>query len=111
MSRKIGNDLERRTIQRYADLGHPCDRVTDTGRYSKRTDLFGCVDLVAVVDGQPEFIQVTVRHKASERRHKIRAADLRMNVRLCLWEKVKGRWVMESEQVMSDASITHGKRV
>lgn len=99
MSVRIGDELERRTVEHLTSLGYQAERVSRRGRYGTR-DLFGCVDLVAVSEnGNLMLAQVTTQSGASHRRRKIRDAKIGCPVRMFIWRKVGGRWTFLSEEV------------
>jgi hypothetical protein len=74
-------------------------------RANVRSDLFGCIDIVALEeDGTTVFVQTTTGDHFAERRKKIEANDAlpRMTAKgrvvLHGWRKnAKGRWVLREE--------------
>jgi Holliday junction resolvase len=99
MSVALGNMLERRTVDWLRDLGYHAERVSRRGRFGT-SDLFGCVDIVALNDEGISLIQVTTKEGASARRKKIRDANLPYPVRLIAWRKANNRWNFLSEVIM-----------
>jgi hypothetical protein len=65
----------------------------------RKHDLFGCIDLLAIGNGETVAVQVTSKDNLSSRRHKIEEADaypemLRSGWRIVLhgWYKDSNRW-------------------
>lgn len=96
---RIGDALERRTVELLIELGYRAERVSRRGRFGT-SDLFGVADLVSVhPEHGVELHQVTTASGASHRRRKIRDAALGWPVRLWKWAKVGARWSYTSETV------------
>jgi Holliday junction resolvase-like predicted endonuclease len=96
---RVGDALEVRTVAWLRGLGYTAERVSRRGRYGT-SDLFGCIDVIALNDEGPMFIQVTTKSGASHRRRKIRDANLPVPVRLFAWFKdTRHRWAFVSEEI------------
>jgi hypothetical protein len=89
------------------EQGYQVALVEHYNAFTKRKhDLFGCIDLLAIGNGETVAVQVTSKDNLSSRRHKIEEADaypemLRSGWRIVLhgWYKDGNRWKMKEVEL------------
>jgi hypothetical protein len=89
------------------EQGYIVATVEHYNSFTKRKhDLFGCIDLLAIGNGETVAIQVTSKGHLSERRHKVEEAEaypemLRSGWRIVLhgWYKEKNRWQLKEVEL------------
>lgn len=92
--------LSARSVAHYRELGYLVATVEHYNSFTKRKhDLFGCIDLLCIGNGETIAIQVTSKANLSARKRKIEEAEaypemLRSGWRIVLhgWYKDKNRW-------------------
>lgn len=78
--------LTQRTVKMMRDQGYMVATVEYFNAYTKRKyDLFGCIDLLAIGNGETIAIQVTSKSNMSARIKKIEASD-------ALPEMLRSKW-------------------
>ena len=94
------------------DLGYRVEVVEKWNAFTRtKKDLFGCIDLVAIGNGETLAIQVTSRSNMSARRAKILAAEafpdmMRSGWQVWLhgWAKNRSnRWEIKAELLSEDS--------
>lgn len=89
------------------DLGYLVATVEHYNSFTKRKhDLWGCIDLLCIGNGETVAVQVTSKSNLSARRHKIEEAEaypemLRSGWRIVLhgWYKEKNRWQLKEVEL------------
>ena len=89
------------------ERGYMVATVEHYNSFTKRKhDLWGCIDLLAIGNGETVAVQVTSKPHLSTRRHKIEEAEaypemLRSNWRIVLhgWFKEKNRWQLKEVEL------------
>lgn len=96
--------LTQRTIKMMRDQGYTVATVEYFNYYTKRKkDLFGCIDLLCIGNGETIAIQVTSKSNMSARIKKIEASDalpemLRSKWRILVhgwWKGTNGRYQLK----------------
>jgi hypothetical protein len=90
-----------------SEQGYIVATVEHYNAFTKRKhDLFGCIDLLAIGNGETVAVQVTSKSNLSARRHKIEEAEaypemLRSGWRVILhgWYKENNRWKLKEEEL------------
>lgn len=85
------------------ERGYTVATVEHYNYFTKRKhDLYGCIDLLAIGNGETVAVQVTSKSNTSARRHKIEEAEaypemLRSGWRVIVhgWFKEKNRWQLK----------------
>lgn len=78
--------LTQRTVKMMRDQGYTVDVVESYNAYTRRKkDLFGCIDIIAIGNGETVAIQVTSKSNMSARIKKIEASD-------ALPEMLRSKW-------------------
>lgn len=99
--------LNARSAAHLRDLGYLVATVEHYNAFTKRKhDLFGCIDLLAIGNGETVAVQVTSKGHLSERKHKIEDAEaypemLRSGWRIVLhgWFKENNRWKLKEVEL------------
>ena len=99
--------LTARSTAHLRDLGYMVATVEHYNSFTKRKhDLFGCIDLLAIGNGETVAGQVTSKPHLSNRRHKIEEAEaypemIRSGWRIVLhgWFKEKNRWQLKEVEL------------
>lgn len=89
------------------EQGYQVALVETYNAFTKRKhDLFGCIDLLAIGNGETVAVQVTSKDNLSSRRHKIEDAEaypemLRSGWRIVLhgWYKDGNRWQVKEVEL------------
>lgn len=89
------------------ERGYIVATVEHYNAFTKRKhDLFGCIDLLAIGNGETVAVQVTSKGHLSERRHKIEEAEaypemLRSGWKVVLhgWYKKANRWQLKEVEL------------
>jgi hypothetical protein len=89
------------------ERGYIVATVEHYNAFTKRKhDLFGCIDLLAIGNGETVAIQVTSKGHLSERRHKVEEAEaypemIRSGWKVVLhgWYKEKNRWQLKEVEL------------
>lgn len=89
------------------ERGYIVATVEHYNAFTKRKhDLFGCIDLLAIGNGETVAVQVTSKPHLSERRHKIEEAEaypemLRSGWKVVLhgWFKEQNRWQLKEVEL------------
>lgn len=89
------------------ERGYIVATVEHYNAFTKRKhDLFGCIDLLAIGNGETVAVQVTSKPHLSERRHKIEEAEaypemLRSGWKVVLhgWYKEQNRWQLKEVEL------------
>lgn len=89
------------------EQGYIVATVEHYNAFTKRKhDLFGCIDLLCIGNGETVAVQVTSKGHLSERRHKVEEAEaypemLRSGWRIVLhgWFKDKNRWQLKEVEL------------
>lgn len=96
--------LTQRTVKMMRDQGYTVDVVESYNAYTRRKkDLFGCIDLLCIGNGETIAIQVTSKSNMSARIKKIEASDalpemLRSKWRILVhgwWKGTNGRYQLK----------------
>lgn len=99
--------LTARSTAHLRDLGYMVATVEHYNSFTKRKhDLWGCIDLLAIGNGETVAVQVTSKSNLAARRHKIEEAEaypemLRSHWRVVLhgWFKEKNRWQLKEVEL------------
>ena len=99
--------LTARSTAHLRDLGYLVATVEHYNAFTKRKhDLFGCIDLLAIGNGETVAVQVTSKGHLSDRKHKIEEAEaypemLRSGWRIVLhgWFKENNRWKLKEVEL------------
>ncbi|NBS70382.1 hypothetical protein EBT31_15940 [bacterium] len=99
--------LTARSTAHLRDLGYMVATVEHYNSFTKRKhDLWGCIDLLAIGNGETVAVQVTSKSNLSARRHKIEEAEaypemIRSGWRIVLhgWWKEKNRWQLKEVEL------------
>ena len=89
------------------ERGYMVATVEHYNSFTKRKhDLFGCIDLLAIGNGETVAVQVTSKPHLANRRHKIEEAEaypemIRSGWRIVLhgWFKEKNRWQLKEVEL------------
>ena len=100
-------NLTARSMALLRERGYTVATVEHYNAFTKRKhDLFGCIDLLAIGNGETVAVQVTSKDNLSSRRHKIEEADaypemLRSGWRIVLhgWYKDGNRWQLKEVEL------------
>ena len=100
-------NLTARSKVHLSELGYLVALVEHYNAFTKRKhDLWGCIDLLAIGNGETIAVQVTSRSNLSARRHKIEDAEaypemLRSGWRIVLhgWYKENNRWHLKEVEL------------
>lgn len=95
--------LSQRSQLRWKDQGYLVANVEKWNAFTKtRHDLFGCIDILAIGNGETVAIQTTSKANMNSRIKKIEDSDalpimLASNWRICVegWYKIKNRWTVK----------------
>lgn len=101
------SSLTARSTVHLRDLGYLVATVEHYNSFTKRKhDLWGCIDLLCIGNGETVAVQVTSKSNLSARRHKIEEAEaypemLRSGWRIVLhgWFKEKNRWQLKEVEL------------
>lgn len=99
--------LTARSTAHLRDLGYIVATVEHYNSFTKRKhDLFGCIDLLAIGNGETVAVQVTSKPHLANRRHKIEEAEaypemIRSGWKIVLhgWFKEKNRWQLKEVEL------------
>ena len=99
--------LTARSTAHLRDLGYMVATVEHYNSFTKRKhDLFGCIDLLAIGNGETVAVQVTSKPHLANRRHKIEEAEaypemIRSGWKIVLhgWWKEKNRWQLKEVEL------------
>ena len=99
--------LTARSTAHLRDLGYMVATVEHYNSFTKRKhDLWGCIDLLCIGNGETVAVQVTSKPHLSNRRHKIEDAEaypemIRSGWRIVLhgWFKEKNRWQLKEVEL------------
>jgi hypothetical protein len=99
--------LTARSTAHLRDLGYMVATVEHYNSFTKRKhDLWGCIDLLCIGNGETVAVQVTSKPHLSNRRHKIEEAEaypemIRSGWRIVLhgWFKEKNRWQLKEVEL------------
>lgn len=99
--------LTARSTAHLRDLGYLVATVEHYNSFTKRKhDLFGCIDLLAIGNGETVAVQVTSKSNLAAKRHKIEEAEaypemLRSGWRIVLhgWFKENNRWKLKEVEL------------
>ena len=99
--------LTARSTAHLRDLGYMVATVEHYNSFTKRKhDLFGCIDLLAIGNGETVAVQVTSKPHLANRRHKIEEAEaypemIRSGWKIVLhgWFKEKNRWQLKEVEL------------
>lgn len=99
--------LTARSTAHLRDLGYMVATVEHYNSFTKRKhDLWGCIDLLAIGNGETVAVQVTSKSNLAARRHKIEEAEaypemIRSGWRIVLhgWWKEKNRWQLKEVEL------------
>lgn len=99
--------LTARSTAHLRDLGYLVATVEHYNSFTRRKhDLFGCIDLLAIGNGETVAVQVTSKSNLAARRHKIEEAEaypemLRSGWRIVLhgWFKENNRWKLKEVEL------------
>ena len=100
-------NLTARSMALLRERGYTVATVEHYNAFTKRKhDLFGCIDLLAIGNGETVAVQVTSKDNLSSRRHKIEDAEaypemLRSGWRIVLhgWYKDGNRWQVKEVEL------------
>ncbi len=89
------------------ERGYMVATVEHYNSFTKRKhDLWGCIDLLAIGNGETVAVQVTSKSNLSTRRHKVEEAEaypemIRSGWRIVLhgWWKEKNRWQLKEVEL------------
>ena len=101
------SSLTARSTVHLRDLGYLVATVEHYNSFTKRKhDLWGCIDLLCIGNGETVAVRVTSKSNLSARRHKIEEAEaypemLRSGWRIVLhgWYKEKNRWQLKEVEL------------
>ena len=99
--------LTARSTAHLRDLGYMVATVEHYNSFTKRKhDLWGCIDLLCIGNGETVAVQVTSKPHLSNRRHKIEEAEaypemIRSGWKIVLhgWYKEKNRWQLKEVEL------------
>ena len=99
--------LTARSTAHLRDLGYMVATVEHYNSFTRRKhDLWGCIDLLCIGNGETVAVQVTSKTNLSARRHKIEEAEaypemIRSGWRIVLhgWFKEKNRWQLKEVEL------------
>ena len=99
--------LTARSTAHLRDLGYMVATVEHYNSFTKRKhDLWGCIDLLCIGNGETVAVQVTSKPHLSNRRHKIEEAEaypemIRSGWKIVLhgWFKEKNRWQLKEVEL------------
>ena len=99
--------LTARSTAHLRDLGYMVATVEHYNSFTRRKhDLWGCIDLLAIGNGETVAVQVTSKSNLSARKHKIEEAEaypemIRSGWRIVLhvWWKEKNRWQLKEVEL------------
>lgn len=99
--------LNARSAAHLRDLGYMVATVEHYNSFTKRKhDLWGCIDLLAIGNGETVAVQVTSKSNLAARIHKIEEAEaypemLRSGWRIVLhgWWKENNRWQLKEVEL------------
>jgi len=81
------------------ERGYIVATVEHYNAFTKRKhDLFGCIDLLAIGNGETVAVQVTSKGHLSERRHKIEEAEAYPEMLRSGWKVVLHGWYKEANR-------------
>lgn len=81
------------------EQGYIVATVEHYNAFTKRKhDLFGCIDLLAIGNGETVAVQVTSKPHLSERRHKIEEAEAYPEMLRSGWKVVLHGWFKEGNR-------------
>jgi len=100
-------NLTARSKVHLSDLGYLVALVEHYNAFTRRKhDLWGCIDLLAIGNGETIAVQVTSKSNLSARKHKIEDAEaypemLRSGWRIVLhgWYKENNRWKLKEVEL------------
>ncbi len=101
------SSLTARSSAHLRDLGYMVATVEHYNSFTRRKhDLFGCIDLLCIGNGETVAVQVTSKSNLSARKHKIEEAEaypemLRSGWRIVLhgWWKENNRWQLKEVEL------------
>lgn len=99
--------LTARSTAHLRDLGYMVATVEHYNSFTRRKhDLWGCIDLLCIGNGETVAVQVTSKPHLSNRRHKIEEAEaypemIRSGWKIVLhgWFKEKNRWQLKEVEL------------
>jgi hypothetical protein len=99
--------LTARSTALLRERGYQVATVEHYNAFTKRKhDLFGCIDLLAIGNGETVAVQVTSKSNLAARRHKVEEAEaypemLRSGWRVILhgWFKENNRWQLKEVEL------------
>ncbi len=99
--------LTARSTALLRERGYQVATVEHYNAFTKRKhDLFGCIDLLAIGNGETVAVQVTSKSNLAARRHKVEEAEaypemLRSGWRVVLhgWFKENNRWQLKEVEL------------
>jgi len=81
------------------ERGYIVATVEHYNAFTKRKhDLFGCIDLLAIGNGETVAVQVTSKPHLSERRHKVEEAEAYPEMLRSGWKVVLHGWYKEANR-------------
>lgn len=81
------------------ERGYIVATVEHYNAFTKRKhDLFGCIDLLAIGNGETVAVQVTSKGHLSERRHKVEEAEAYPEMLRSGWKVVLHGWFKEGNR-------------
>ncbi len=100
-------NLTARSMSLLRERGYTVATVEHYNAFTKRKhDLFGCIDLLAIGNGETVAVQVTSKSNLAARRHKVEEAEaypemLRSKWRVILhgWFKEGNRWQLKEVEL------------
>jgi hypothetical protein len=100
-------NLTARSTALLRERGYTVATVEHYNAFTKRKhDLFGCIDLLAIGNGETVAVQVTSKSNLAARRHKVEEAEaypemLRSKWRVILhgWFKENNRWQLKEVEL------------
>jgi hypothetical protein len=100
-------NLTARSMALLRERGYTVATVEHYNAFTKRKhDLFGCIDLLAIGNGETVAVQVTSKSNLAARRHKVEEAEaypemLRSKWRVILhgWFKDGNRWQLKEVEL------------
>lgn len=100
-------NLTARSTALLRERGYTVATVEHYNAFTKRKhDLFGCIDLLAIGNGETVAVQVTSKSNLSARKHKVEEAEaypemLRSKWRVILhgWFKENNRWQLKEVEL------------
>ena len=99
--------LTARSTAHLRDLGYMVATVEHYNPFTRRKhDLWGCIDLLCIGNGETVAVQVTSKPHLSTRRHKVEESEaypemIRSGWRIVLhgWFKEKNRWQLKEVEL------------